>query len=221
MLYRPPLDYSLALVGRLINRHLPLHIRAAALMSAAVLTVHQLRFQLAFGSRAGDRLAAEGHQYLGALAPLVAMLVAIGVGLFLAELAKARRYGSRVSGRRSTPTFAALWLLAAISLLVIYACQESLEGLLASGHPGGLAGVFGDGGLWAIPLSALGGALVALSLRATEAALDWAAERDAPALDSPRPAAFPRPLEVLPALCRPMAGSVAGRAPPAAVALTL
>jgi uncharacterized membrane protein YidH (DUF202 family) len=201
---------------------LPLRIRAAALMSAAILAVHQLRFQLAFGSRTGDRLAAEGHQYLGALTPLVAMLVAIGVGLFLAELAKAWRYGSeRASGRRPTPTFAALWLLAAVALLVIYASQELLEGLLASGHPGGLAGVFGDGGLWAIPLSALAGALVALSLRATEAALEWAAERDSPAAEVPLLAALPRPIEVLPALCGPMAGSAAGRAPPAALAPTL
>ena len=74
-------------MGRQIDRFVPPRIRAAALMPAAVLTVHQLRFQLAFGDRTEGKLASEGHQYLGALAPLAAMLLAIGVGLFLARVA--------------------------------------------------------------------------------------------------------------------------------------
>ena len=153
-------------MGRRIDRLVPLEIRAAALMPAAVLSVHQLRFQLAFGDRADGKLAAEGHQYLGALAPVVAMVLAIGVGLFLATLARVWRRGiDEGESRRPASAFPKLWLLAAASLLAIYCGQELLEGFLVSGHPGGIAGVFGDGGLWAIPLSAALGALVALGLR--------------------------------------------------------
>jgi hypothetical protein len=208
-------SYSAALVGRLIDRHLPLRIRAAALMSAAVLAVHQLRFQLAFGAQADDRLAAQGHQYLGTLTPLAAMLVAIGAGLFLAELARAWRYGAgRHRARRPTLAFSALWLLAAVALLAIYASQELLEGALASGHPGGLAGVFGAGGFWAIPLSVMAGALVALALRASEAAIGLAAKRPAAArIDSPTPSP-PRPHRTLLARSGPMAEAAPGRAPP-------
>ncbi len=45
--------------------------------------------------------------------------------------------------------------------------QEWLEGIFAAGHPGGLEGIFGNGGLWAVPLAVVGGLLVAcvLSLR--------------------------------------------------------
>jgi hypothetical protein len=205
-------------VGRQIDRFVPLRIRAAALMPAAVLTVHQLRFQLAFGERSGSKLASEGHQYLGALAPLAAMLLAIGAGLFLATLSSAWRRGvDDDKGRGEVAALPKLWLLAAASLLAIYCGQELLEGLLVSGHPGGLAGVFGEGGLWAIPLSGLLGAVVALGLRVADVAVRWAARRR-PRLTSPRTPVrrTPRPGEVLLALREPLADAAAGRAPPLA-----
>src|SRR6201999_2223526 len=64
-------------------------------MPAAVLTVHQLRFMLAFGGSSGEELEKEGHQYLSALAAPIAMSVAIVVGLFFARLASAWREGER------------------------------------------------------------------------------------------------------------------------------
>ena len=57
----------------------------------------------------------------------------------------------------------ALWLVCASCLLAIYCTQEFLEGLFATGHPTGLAGIFGFGGLWSIP-SAIGVGLVLASL---------------------------------------------------------
>ena len=191
-------------------------------MPAAVLTVHQLRFQLAFGDRAEGRLASEGHQYLGALAPLATMLLAIGVGLFLARVARAWRRGSEGSeGAAPASAFPRLWLLAAALLLAIYCGQELLEGFLASGHPQGIAGVFGQGGLWAIPLSALLGVVVALGLRAADAAVRWAAARRArPRLRRARVRRYRRPLDVLLALREPLAGSAAGRAPPPVASVT-
>ena len=203
-------------MGKTIDRLVPLRVRAAALMPAAVLTVHQLRFQLAFGDRTQGKLASEGHQYLGALAPLAAMLLAIGVGLFLATLSRAwRQGGEEVELRGRTTTFSRLWLLGAASLLAIYCGQELLEGFLTSGHPGGIAGVFGEGGLWAIPLSIALGAVVALGLRVTDLAVRWVAGRRARSGASRTPLRpSPRPLDVLLPPRQPLAGAAAGRAPP-------
>jgi hypothetical protein len=182
-------------------------------MPAAVLTVHQLRYQLAFGGHTDAKLASQGHAYLGTVAPLAAMLVAIGAGVFLAGLARARREGE--AGERGRP-FVAVWLLAAAALVGIYAAQELAEGMLAAGHPGGLHGVFGDGGIWALPLSLAFGAVVALALRAADAAKRWAAglaERDEPParIRARRPL---RPAPVFMPAPAPLALAAAGRAPP-------
>jgi hypothetical protein len=209
-------------VGREIDRLVPLNIRAAALMPAAVLTVHQLRFQLAFGGRAESRLASEGHQYLGALAPIAAMILAIGVGLFLATVSRARRREmDEDEGRRPPSTFARTWLLAAVALLAIYCGQELLEGFLASGHPGGIAGVFGEGGLWAVPLSVALGAVVALGLRVADLAVRWAAGRPARSHVPRSPIRLFLPAAgVFLALREPLADAAAGRAPPSLLPLT-
>ena len=55
-----------------------------------------------------------------------------GVGIFVPRYRKA---GSRPR---------------AVGLLAVYAGQELLEGLFATGHPQGLVGIFGDGGLWVL-----------------------------------------------------------------------
>lgn len=195
---------------------LPARIRAAALMPAAVLTVHQLRYQLAFGGHTDAKLASEGHAYLGTLTPLAAMLIAIVAGVFIAGLARARRDGE--AGDRGRP-FLFVWLLVAAALLGIYTLQELTEGMLVSGHPGGLHGVFGDGGLWAVPLAVALGAVVALALRVAAAAKRWVAsladEHEAPAPARPRRALRPAPV-FMPALA-PLALAAAGRAPPSGV----
>lgn len=84
----------MALVANSLNRLVSPSFRAAALMPAAVLTVHQARFMLAFGGSSGEELEKEGHQYLSALAAPIAMSVAIVVGLFFARLASAWRDGA-------------------------------------------------------------------------------------------------------------------------------
>lgn len=208
-------------MGRQIDRLVPLRIRAAALMPAAVLTVHQLRFQLAFGGQADSRLASEGHQYLGLLAPVAAMLLAIGIGLFLATLSRAWRRGMN-DGEHGAPvsTFPRIWLFAAVSLLAIYCGQELLEGFLTS-HPGGIAGVFGEGGLWAIPLSAVLGGVVTCGLRFAEIAVRWVARRRARSGPRRTPLRLSaRPRAVFLALREPLAGAAAGRAPPPPLPVT-
>ncbi|MBS1889279.1 MAG: hypothetical protein JSU06_19040 [Actinobacteria bacterium] len=204
-------------MSRPLDRLLSPSLRAAALMPAAVLTVHQLRYLLAFGGESGQELEQEGHQYLGALAAPIAMLVAIVVGLFFARLAGARRDGAAVEGapRRS---FLRLALLIAAALLALYCCQELLEGMLASGHPGGFEGVFGAGGWWAPPLSLLCGTVVAAALRGARAAIRWVASRRRRAVASHgRPAPAPRPRRLVLPRPVPLAGAAAGRAPPLAV----
>jgi hypothetical protein len=182
-------------------------------MPAAVLTVHQLRYQLAFGAHTDSTLATEGHAYLGTLAPLAAMLVAIAAGVFIAALARARRGGEAGEGGRP---FVFVWALAAVTLLGIFTLQELGEGMFATGHPAGLHGVFGDGGLWALPLSAALGAIVALALRVADVARRWVAslgrEDDGPAPTRPRRALRPAPV-FMPAPA-PLALAAAGRAPP-------
>src|ERR1700742_1152143 len=121
-------------------------------MPAAVLTVHQLRFVLAFGGGSGAELEKEGHQYLSALAAPIAMSAAIVVGLFFARLASAWRGGGGEGGgpRRR---FLRLALLVGAALRALYSCRELLEGMLSNGPPEGRGGVFGDGGWWAVTLS--------------------------------------------------------------------
>jgi len=213
-------------VANSLNRLVSPSFRAAALMPAAVLTVHQARFMLAFGGSSGEELEKEGHQYLSALAAPIAMSVAIVVGLFFARLASAWRDGAGEGdardGAASDPAswrgFLRLALLIAASLLALYSCQELLEGMLSNGHPEGFNGVFGDGGWWAVPLSLVCGLAIAAALRGARAAIRWvASRRRRPTTSHERPAAAPRPRRLaLPRLV-PLAGAAAGRAPPFAV----
>jgi hypothetical protein len=198
---------------------LPVRIRGAALMPAAVLAVHQLRYLLAFGGDAKAKLASEGHAYLASLAPLAAVLVAIGAGVFLAGLARARREGE--AGDEAGRSFLWIWLAAAAALLGIYTAQELLEGLLCSGHPGGLLGVFGEGGLWAVPLALAFGAVVAGALRFAAAARRWAAAlgREEAHPPAARPRRSRRPDDVFRPALAPLALAAAGRAPPTAATL--
>jgi hypothetical protein len=213
-------------VANSLNRLVSPRLRAAALMPAAVLTVHQARFMLAFGGSSGEELEKEGHQYLSALAAPIAMSVAIVVGLFFARLASAWRDGAGEGDARGGATndpsswrgFLHLTLLIAASLLALYSCQELLEGMLSNGHPEGFNGVFGDGGWWAVPLSLVCGLAIAAALRGARAAIRWVvSRRRRPTTSHERPAAAPRPRRLALPRPVPLAGAAAGRAPPFAL----
>jgi hypothetical protein len=183
----------------------------------AAIAVHQLRFFLAFGSSGGDELSATGHSYLHSLTPWIVLLFALGVGGFLCRLGLAWRAGA--AGDHPRRSLIRLWLVASVALVLIYVGQEALEGLLASGHPDGLAGIFGNGGWWAIPASlAVGGAL-ALLARGGRAAISFAARlgrRSRPARSrSARPLLAPAPVFIVHA--SPLACCAPGRAPPASL----
>jgi hypothetical protein len=185
-----------------------------AVVPAAAIAVHQLRYWLAFGSSAGVELQRQGHSYLHSVAPWVAVALAWAVGAFLSA------FGRAMNGHTSAPRYGlslfALWLTCAASLVVIYSCQEFLEGLLATGHPAGLVGIFGYGGWWAIPSALCVGLVLAALLHGARWVLHEVAARRAGRVHAPSPAVVPvpRPVEFsLPRLA-PLALGWCGRGPP-------
>jgi hypothetical protein len=185
-----------------------------ALMPASAFAVHQLRYWLAFGGHAGAILRSQGHSYLHSAAPWLALLLAVSFGVFL------RAFGRALRGQSSLPrytlSFAALWVGCAASLVVIYMTQELLEGLLIAGHPGGLVGVFGYGGWWAIPAALAIGLVLAAAFHGARWALDTVAARHRLASPAARPAQIKFGLGAnafLPALV-PLADGSSGRGPP-------
>jgi hypothetical protein len=94
--------------------------------------------------------------------------------------------------------------------------QELLEGLLATGHPAGLVGVFGYGGWWSIPAALAVGLVLAAAFHGARWALTEVAERRSGSpttrrarISVPRPpytALVPRPA--------PLADGWSGRGPP-------
>lgn len=187
----------------------------AALVPLAALAVHQARYLLAFGSDSGHELAVEGHHYLTGLAPWIVVSCAMAFGLFLTRISRAWRTGHAETSPRAL--LGRLWLACALGLVAIYTGQELLEGLLSTGHPGGLAGVYGDGGLWALPAAAVVGLALALVVRASSRVVAFVAR-----LSVRRARSHPHrslPDFALPAFVErlspaPLATAAAGRAPP-------
>jgi hypothetical protein len=183
------------------------------LIPAAALVVHQARFTLAYGARANAELAAQGHSYLQSVVPWTILALGVGASMFLRRAARVARTG--VSGTFTRVSAAALWAITTVALLVIYAVQESLEGLEVSGHPGGLSGVFGHGGWWAAPAAAVVALGVVAILRLGRAVLRLAS-RLAHGSRSVRGLRLPVPLSVALVAPAPLALAAAGRAPPLA-----
>ena len=128
-------------------------------MPPAAFAVHQLRYELAFGPEASVVLRATGHSYLHSVVPWLVALVGVAAGSVLARVGRA--FATRTSPRGFSLSFGALWMLCVLALIVIFTCQETLEGIFFVGHPGGWTGVFGDGGYWAIPVAGCVGFVLA------------------------------------------------------------
>ena len=185
-----------------------------ALMPPAAFAVHQLRYWLAFGGHAGLFLNRQGHLYLHSLAPWLALAVAIAIGAFLQALGRA--LGGQCSRSRYTLSFAALWLVCAAALVAIYVSQELLEGVLASGHPAGLVGVFGYGGWWSVPAALAVGLVLAAAFHGARWALHEVAERRSAKLRARRehnPSPRPSDSALVPRLA-PLADGWSDRGPP-------
>jgi hypothetical protein len=206
---------SAAMVSRSDRRSVIRGLGQVALLPPAAFAVHQLRYILAFGSSAGLELQRTGHSYLHSLVPWVVLLIAIAAGGFL------RSMGRSLSGHTSIPRYAlslaGLWLICSACLVAIFVCQEFLEGLFATGHPAGLAGIFGYGGWWAIPAALCVGLVLAAVFHGARWVLREVARRRARVtavwLGPVLPA--PRPRDAMVARLAPLVGGWSGRGPPA------
>ena len=143
------------------------------------------------------------------------LALSLVVGAFLRALGRA--FSGQRSAARYTTSFVGLWLVCAAALVAIYVSQESLEGLFATGHPGGLAGIFGFGGWWSVPAAVGVGLVLAAAFHGARWVLDEVAERCARAVPAPaRPTVVvPRPRDVLVPRLAPVAGGWSDRGPPA------
>jgi hypothetical protein len=132
-------------------------LRLAALIALGAFGLHQLRYLIDGGAHS---LAGEEHSYMTGLFPAIAVLV---LAATLATLIRGTEGASpaRAPITRRTAFFA-------FALLAVYAGQESVEGILASGHFGGLAAVFGGDGWLAVPLALGIAALLSVMARALE-----------------------------------------------------
>jgi hypothetical protein len=105
------------------------------------------------------------------------------------------------------------WLTMTVLLVAGFCVLEGLEIVFEPHHPDGVAGIFGDGGWWALPAAAFAGALMALLARGGRLLLVIATR----ARESCR---VPTIASQHPRLARcstppsPMASCAAGRAPP-------
>jgi hypothetical protein len=182
-------------------------------MPAGALVVHQARYTLAYGAHANAELTAQGHSYLHSLVPWTILALGIGASLFLRRLAHAARTGSSGAFTRLSAT--ALWSVTTFGLIAIYAVQETLEALSASGHPAGSSGVFGHGGWYAVPVAAAVALAVVALLRAGRAVLRLAS-RFAPRAARLSAPGLRLPTSVALVAATPLALAAAGRAPPLA-----
>ena len=186
----------------------------AALVPAAALAVHQLRFMLAFGGHSGAVLARQGHAYLHSWVPWIMLMIGIAVGGFLWALGRALA-GNR-SATRYTLSLMALWIVCAACLIAIYVTQEFLEGLFATGHPAGVAGIFGYGGWWCVPAAAAVGLVLAAIFHGARWVLEEVAQRGTGVLvgRALRPPTPPRPRDSWLPRLSPLADGWSGRGPP-------
>lgn len=184
-------------------------VRLASILAVGAFALHQLRYLIAFGGSS----ATEGHRYMSDLLAPLAVLVLAAV---LATLIR----GTEGATPQRTPLVRRIAVFAG-ALLAIFAGQELLEGLMATGHPAGPAAVFAGGGWIALPLALAMAALAALLARALEGVERVIAvvHRDRP----PRrraPAIRGRPLaaRTITLLSAPLAFGLSRRPPPPAPA---
>lgn len=182
-------------------------LRFSALLAAGALSVHELRFLAEFGGHADHVAGEQGHAYLSLLLPVVVLTGLVALGAYLLRIGRGAGTGC------AAPPVRTVWGSASALLVLIYAGQETLEGWLSTGHPGGLDGVLGHGGWTALLFAAAIGALIALALRgaadpvAAVTGAAWRARMTAAVrMVSPR---------ATPALRRlPLARFLGGRGPP-------
>jgi hypothetical protein len=182
-------------------------LKTSALIALGAFAVHQLRYLAGYGDGAGAALGSQGHAYLLAVLPvLVVIAVSSVLGALIAVV---------FSSRPGAPPRAPGWAFCAAALLLVFGIQETAEGLMSSGHPGGPAALVGHGGWLAAPIAIVVGRVISLLL----AALDTVERNliEAPSYRAPRvPAATgsPRAPRTRPLASEALAFGFARRPPP-------
>ena len=170
------------------------------MISVGALGVHDLRYVIAYHGSAAHELSATGHGYLKGVTPLLVGVLVLALANFAVRLLLR-------SAEPKLPSLRRMWAVITLVLVTIYVCQEWIEGMVASGHPAGVAGVLGEGGWVAVPLAIGIGLLIALALRGAERAIALAA--------APRPRSWLRPRPgvalVAPSVWRPSRGGTLAR----------
>jgi hypothetical protein len=131
-------------------------VRLAALLALGAFALHEVRYVLALGAPPGE----QGHGYMAdLLAPLAVLVLAAALGTLIR--------GTEAAAPSRTPLPRRIAVFAG-ALFAIFAGQECLEGMLATGHGLGVAMLLADGGWLALPLALGFGALAAVIARALE-----------------------------------------------------
>ena len=134
------------------------NVRLASVLAVGAFGLHQLRYLIASGSSSSAEHAAHGY--------MTGLMVPIAVLVLAAVLATLIR-GTEGAAPKREPLGRRIALFTG-ALLVIYVGQESLEAILAAGHPPLFETILAGGGWLAAPLALGIGALSALVARALE-----------------------------------------------------
>jgi hypothetical protein len=184
-------------------------LRAAALVLAGALALHELRYLIA-GRPSGEEFAS-AHGYLLLLGLGAALLLGVAAAMLLRALAHARRTGADGSPPAS---LSRTWPLATGALLALHFGQETVE-LTLNGAP--LGALAANGALLVLPLAAVAGLVVALALRGARQALSSAAAGARRSWRGPAPPPLAPALPALRPAAPPLASHLSQRAPPLAV----
>ena len=195
--------------------------RTAALIAVGAFAVHQLRYLAGYGDAAGSELSRQGHGYLAGALPILAAFLLSAVAASLLRAALGRRSGApgECPEEPGRDTFGRRAALFAAGILVVFCVQESLEGALCAGHPGGArrrcsptaAGSRSPSQAWSRSLCAL------LDRGIVDARGGDRGRRRAPCPGGAgrAPAPRPRPALLVPLSASPLAFGIARRPPPA------
>jgi hypothetical protein len=114
---------------------------------------------------------------------------------------------------RYSASLVGMWCACSACLVAIFACQELLEDFFATGHPAGLAGIFGYGSWWSIPAALCVGLVLAAWLHGARWVLREVTRRRTRVRAAWRGPALlvPRPRDVVVALLAPLVGGWSGR----------
>ena len=186
------------------------NVRLASILAVGAFGLHQLRYLIASGPSASAEHAAHGYM-AGLMAP-IAVLVLAGALATLIRGTEGAAPERRPHGRRIA--------LFAGALFAIFVSQESLEAVLAFGHPALVESMLSGGGWVAVPLAIGIGAASALLAGGLERVEHAIAIVHAKRLRSRPPAVRGRalPARGLSLTFSPLAFGLARRPPPPAPA---